>query len=236
MDIDRHPMDDLSRTPGRDAGDYLHGETDPLLDKRALMREMAGGPMWAAPRRHTDPTDYRGQSVYAEAVRYVQDFESTRAADKEWEGLRVGAFDALSSIAGPFGAGGASVRVETTPGELYMVRFDLALVGARIGSPEASDTFLLEVDGAPIIERPIREYTAIASDLRTDMSDPLVVPKILLFFEASHRITTIAFRAERAGGPGGEVWGFDNVVIDRAPNNPGAYAGGPDAVIPSDGR
>ncbi len=182
------------------------------------------------------PTNYRGEVPSAAPVRYFQDFEWSSSSIPEWEGMRSRYIDGHSRIAGPFRNAEIAVSVETKPGVAYMVRFDLALVGARIGSESASDTFSVRVDGEEVLTRPFHEYTALAMELERGPEDGLTYPKVQLFFTAEHEYTEIAFVSTAAGDPGGEMWGIDNVVIDRVPNNPAAFdEDGPSGPAPGGG-
>ncbi|MEM1424422.1 MAG: hypothetical protein AAGH64_10515, partial [Planctomycetota bacterium] len=166
------------------------------------------------------PVDFEGNTPFAETVRYVEDFEDRSVDRSEWAGLESRVFEGMTRVAGPFKTGGASVRIETKPGELYTVVFDLALIGARIGDPGISNHFTVVVDGQAILDTPIREFTAEAMATRESVDDPLITPRIQLFFRAEHPITTLAFEGVEQGEPGGEVWGVDNIVIDRVTMNP----------------
>lgn len=197
-----------------------------VFDPSGLQQTLQHDRFLDALSAHTDSSEYvdfTGATPFAQSVRYVEDFEDASVERREWDGLRTRAFDGMSRVAGPFRNSEASLHIDTQVDQLYSMRFDLALIAPRLGSSSASDTLVIEIDGEPVLQRRMSEYTKIARDLRTDPSDPLIAPKIQLFFRAGHRITTITFRCEETGDKGGEVWGLDTMVIDVVEDNPASF-------------
>jgi MYXO-CTERM domain-containing protein len=232
--------------PADDAGSFASPESLPLIgalgparaalsmltelgeepDPAGLARTRAHLLTEIAARRAEGPaTNHKGERVTAQPVRYVQDFDPQVGELDEWAELRARAVDGYGRIAGPFRNASTTVRIHTDPAESYTVQFDLALVAARIGDPAVSDRFSVEVDGQPILEELFADLAEVAREHLEHPDDPLIYPKITLFFSAEHRITEISFTSTAEGLPGGEVWGLDNVIIDRSISAGGSFGG-----------
>lgn len=179
------------------------------------------------------PVNFRGEKPFAATVRYFQDFEYQEARVEEigpeWRLGRLSVMDPYSRFAGPYRNTTLTLNLQVNPGQPYELWMDLLFIGGRLGNRDASDRFIVEIDGEPLLDEvfaDLRDVNVEANRGRRGFDEScyegLVVP-----FVPQYRIVEIRFISRAAGMPGGETWGLDNVFVDAAPDQtPGSSGGG----------
>jgi hypothetical protein len=171
-----------------------------------------------AAHRGMRPATWHGGDVYAAEVKYHEDFES-RSLGREWSVPQISAMTGLSRFAGPFRNQASTVNVAVTEGQSYAMSVDICFVATRLGTPDASDLLRITIDGEVRFETTIAALVAErAAQLDADPeANPHVYPNLIIPFRADYAIAEIVIESIAAGEPGGEMWGFDNVMIDTTP-------------------
>ena len=163
----------------------------------------------------------------AAEIRYFEDFEGDEPS-REWSVGQLSDMEPYSRFAGPYRTSEHSLSVRTRKSEAYVLTFDLYFVAASIGDRNASDLFTVYINDEPMLEERIADLydENIAFNKDTDDFDPRIFRKITLAFGGTDDVGEIRFGVSRAGTPGGESWGIDNVLVDFSPDFTIGEAGG----------
>ena len=171
-----------------------------------------------AAARATRPATWNGEEQFAAEVKYHEDFEG-RSLGREWAVTHVTAMEGFTRFAGPFRNQASTVHVAVTEGQSYMLSVDICFIATRLGTPDASDLLRITVDGEVRFEERISTLVAERAALRAEdpSVDAAIFPNLIVPFRADYSIAEIVIESVAAGEMGGEMWGFDNVMIDTAP-------------------
>lgn len=171
-----------------------------------------------AAARASRPATWNGEESFAAEVKYFEDFEG-RSLGREWAVTHVTAMEGFSRFAGPFRNQASTVHVAVTEGQSYMLSVDICFIATRLGTPDASDLLRITVDGEIRFEEHISTLVAERAALRAEdpSVDATIFPNLIVPFRADYSIAEIVIEGVAAGEMGGEMWGFDNVMIDTTP-------------------
>lgn len=178
--------------------------------------------------------NYRGEEVHPAMVPYFNDFESGERG-MEWEHKSsVASIDAYTSFVGPLRRAEQVLHVRTKPNETYALQLDLYLIGFSDDVPdERTGMFTVLIDGAPVIEQTFGSFRNLSDDEEGQQADaPVDAPHngqiirgVETRFTATSEVAEIVIKGNTGPGFGTGSWGFDNVLVDEAPEtNLGSFS------------
>lgn len=164
--------------------------------------------------------NYRGREVEPAMLPYFSDFESGERGT-EWDNQsNVTALDEYSTFAGPLRGAKEVMHVRTEAGQSYIFQLDLYLIGFPPGvDPERSGEFTVEIDGVPMIEQSFGSLRELSLKLNEgdEEANSNIIRQLQVTFSAASEVVEIAISGNTGPGFGTGSWGFDNVLIDNAP-------------------
>lgn len=162
-------------------------------------------------------------------VPYAADFESG-SAGPEWTSSTTNTSAGTTRFAGPYAAQTLGLRLNTTPGQDYVLIFDAWLFNTWDGDNTqwGPDYFAVAIDGSPEFratyaangfafpwnwpDRPELSRTDVYGGGGADA----VFRSVVVPFTAENSVTFINFTGENLQGWADEGWGVDNVRVVRA--------------------
>jgi MYXO-CTERM domain-containing protein len=142
--------------------------------------------------------------------------------------------ESYSSFVGPLRRAEQVVHVRTEPNQAYALELDLYLIGFSESVPnERTGMFTVLVDGAPVIEQTFGSFRDLNGDDDEKNSDESInsprnghiIRGVQTRFTASSDVAEIVIKGNTGPGFGTGSWGFDNVLIDEAPEtNLGSFS------------
>jgi len=172
--------------------------------------------------------NFKGDEVEPASLPYFTDFES---GDRgiEWNNAsNVTELQDYGSFTGPFRRAKEVLHIRTDPGESYVLQIDLYLIGIPDNADiDRSGDFSIAIDGVPMLEQKfgtLREMSKAESG-DEEHADGNIIRHMQLTFSASSGVVEITIEGNTGPGFGTGSWGFDNVLVDEAPEtNLGSFA------------